>query len=173
MAVELLDRNSVFFAQLTLTDRPIMWLSLALVLGTVVALEGVAWLVHRYLLHGPLWFLHRTHHEPQPTWFEANDLVAVAYAVLSAGLVIWGDLNAHWAREIGFGILVYGVLYAVLHDVIVHQRLPLPRPLRTWLLHQRGYLRRLIRAHKIHHKHLGRLGGQAFGFLYASRRYAD
>ena len=138
---------------------------------TVVALEGLAWFVHRYLLHGPLWFLHRTHHEPQPTWYEANDLVALAYGALSAALVIWGDLHGHWARQVGIGIAVYGVLYALLHDVVVHQRLRLPRPLRQWVHSRGGYLRRLIRAHKIHHKHLGRAGGEAFGFLYASRKY--
>lgn len=145
--------------------------SLALILLTVVALEGLAWVVHRYLLHGPLWFLHRTHHEPQPTWFEANDVVALVYGVLSAALIIWGDLTGHWAREIGIGIAVYGVLYFVLHDVMVHQRLPMPGWLRHWVQHDRGYLRRLIRAHKVHHKRMGRTGSEAFGFLYAHPKY--
>ncbi len=142
------------------------WTATALVLATVVWMEGVAWLVHKYLLHGPLWFLHRSHHRPRRGWWEANDWVSVAYAALSAGLVIWGDLNHHWLFWVGIGILVYGLLYFLLHDVIVHQRVRF----RYRLSHP--YLLRIIRAHKIHHKHLERTGSQAFGFLYAAPRYA-
>jgi beta-carotene 3-hydroxylase len=29
----------------------------------------------------------------------------------------------------------------------------------------------MIRAHKIHHKHLGKDGAEAFGFLYAPKKY--
>ena len=139
---------------------PLCW-----VLATVAAMEGLAWLVHRYLLHGPLWWLHRTHHEPQRTWYEANDLVGLFYAALSAGLIIWTDLRSHPALWVGIGIALYGVLYFLLHDVLVHQRL-------RWRVRPAWpYLQRLVRAHKLHHKHLHRQGAEAFGFLYAAPRY--
>ena len=35
-----------------------MILYLAIFVGTVLAMEGVAWLMHKYLMHGPLWVLH-------------------------------------------------------------------------------------------------------------------
>lgn len=142
------------------------YLAAALVAATVVAMEGLAWLVHKYLLHGPLWFLHRTHHQPRKGWWEANDWVAVAYAALSAGLVVWGDVHGHWLFWVGVGIIAYGLLYFTLHDVIVHQRL------RFRYRFRHPYLLRVIRAHKIHHKNQGREGGEAFGFLYAAPRYA-
>lgn len=142
------------------------YLAAALVAATVVAMEGLAWLVHKYLLHGPLWFLHQTHHQPRKGWWEANDWVAVAYAALSAGLVVWGDVRGHWLFWVGVGIIAYGLLYFTLHDVIVHQRL------RFRYRFRHPYLLRVIRAHKIHHKNLGREGGEAFGFLYAAPRYA-
>jgi beta-carotene 3-hydroxylase len=88
------------------------------------------------------------------------------YAALSAGLVIWGDLKGHWLFWVGIGIMVYGLLYFLLHDVIVHQRV------RFRYRFRHPYLLRIIRAHKIHHKHLGRAGSQAFGFLYAAPRFA-
>jgi hypothetical protein len=49
--------------------------------------------------------------------------------------------------------------------VIVHQRI------KTGFRAQNRYLRRLIRAHKIHHKCSEKEGGEAFGFLYAPRKY--
>jgi beta-carotene 3-hydroxylase len=163
--------SSNAFATLAVSFLMNLWVSATIVLGTVVALEGLAWVVHRYLLHGPLWFLHRTHHEPQRGWFEANDLIALVYGVLSAVAVIWGDLHGHWVREVGFGIAAYGVLYFLLHDVVVHQRVRMPGWLRSYVQRDQGYLRRLVRAHKVHHKVITREGSQAFGFLYAQRKF--
>lgn len=138
---------------------------LGLILLTTTLMEPLAWLIHKYLLHGPLWWLHRSHHVPVQGFFERNDWVAVFYGVLSAGLVIWGDLQSHWVFWVGLGIGVYGALYFLLHDVLVHQRL-------RWRLRPtHRYLRRLVRAHKLHHKHLQREGSEAFGFLYAARKY--
>jgi len=37
-------------------------------------MEGVAWLAHKYLMHGFLWALHRDHHKKeQYGFFEHND----------------------------------------------------------------------------------------------------
>lgn len=32
---------------------------------TFVAMEGVAWSAHKYLMHGQLWSWHHDHHDPQ------------------------------------------------------------------------------------------------------------
>ena len=136
---------------------------------TVVGMEGFAWVMHKYVLHGPLWFLHQTHHRPQPSFFEANDIISLFYGLLSAALIVYGDLTptltgfvAFWG---GVGIAVYGVLYFFLHDVVIHQRIQFRYRFRN------GYLLRLIRAHKKHHKHLNRADSEAFGFLYAAPKY--
>ncbi|MDX1909407.1 MAG: sterol desaturase family protein [Bacteroidia bacterium] len=135
------------------------------VLGTVLLMEGWAWWSHKYLLHGPLWFLHRTHHEPQPTWWEWNDLVAVLYGGLSFGLAWYGAQHQSLLLGVGIGIAVYGVLYFVFHDLIIHRRVKFRYKFRS------RYINRLIRAHKMHHKHLQREQSEAFGFLYAPKKY--
>ena len=33
--------------------------------GALAGMELVAWVTHRYLMHGPLWFLHASHHRPR------------------------------------------------------------------------------------------------------------
>jgi beta-carotene 3-hydroxylase len=137
----------------------------AIALATVLLMEAWAWLMHRYLLHGPLWFLHRSHHEPRSGWWEWNDLVSLAYGAASAALVIYGIQHQSYTLGIGIGIAVYGVLYFWLHDIIIHRRIKLKYQFRS------RYINRLIRAHKLHHKHLGRAPGEAYGFLYAAPKY--
>jgi beta-carotene 3-hydroxylase len=44
---------------------------------------------------------------------------------------------------------------------LVHQRLPFVKAPR------RGYLKRLVQAHRLHHATRGREGAVSFGFLYA------
>ena len=44
---------------------------------TFIIMEGVAWLAHRYLMHGWLWIWHEDHHKPRHEkhgFFEKNDL---------------------------------------------------------------------------------------------------
>lgn len=139
--------------------------SLGLVLGTVIFMEAFAWWMHKYILHGPLWFLHKSHHEVTPGWFEINDLVALLYAILSFGLIWYGVNYGSFTLWLGVGIAVYGVLYFIFHDIIIHRRVKIKYKFRH------PYINRLIRAHKIHHKHLGKNPSEAYGFLYALRKY--
>lgn len=133
-----------------------------IVLITVLVMEGWAWWVHKYILHGPLWFIHQTHHRPRTSWWEANDIISIIYGFISAVLIIYGDLAGNRiAFAIGIGIAIYGILYLVLHDVLIHQRV-------KWRFKpQSPYLQRLIRAHKLHHKHMNQKGSAFFGFLYS------
>jgi beta-carotene 3-hydroxylase len=134
---------------------------LLIVLATVAAMEGVAWAVHKYVMHGPGWGWHRSHHEPRRGLFEKNDLYALVFAGLSfaaflAGSLLWWPL--WW---VGLGLVVYGLLYTLLHDGLVHRRLPLGR------LPRSGYMKRLVQAHRLHHAVHARDGAVSFGFLYA------
>lgn len=135
--------------------------ALAVVLA-FVAMEGLAWLVHRYVMHGWGWAWHRSHHAPRRGWFETNDLYAVFFAALAGGLLWAGARDGHnLAFFAGLGASFYGLAYFLLHDVLVHQRLPL-----RWTP-RRGYLKRLVQAHRMHHATRGREGAVSFGFLYA------
>ena len=81
--------------------------------------------------------------------------------MLAISLILAGSLGVWPLQWIGMGMSVYGALYFIVHDGLVHQRWPfryIPR---------RGYLRRLYMAHRLHHAVRGREGCVSFGFLYA------
>lgn len=137
-----------------------------LVLATVAAMEWVAWASHKYVMHGFAWSWHRDHHEPHDKLLEKNDRFALFGAALSIGLFALGSPwlmgeHAWWpATWLGLGVLVYGLIYTLVHDGLVHQR---------WFrwVPKRGYAKRLVQAHKLHHATLGKAGGVSFGFLWA------
>lgn len=143
-----------------------MLINTLLFFGTLVAMEGVAWIGHRYVMHGWGWGWHRSHHEPRSGVFEKNDLFAVVGAAVSIVLIYAGSVH-HGATEygptwwIGWGMTAYGFCYFVFHDGLVHRRWPL-----KWQP-KGGYLKRLIQAHKMHHAVNTREGCISFGFLYA------
>jgi len=135
--------------------------ALFIVAATVVAMEAVAWAVHRYVMHGRGWTWHRSHHEPRQGRFETNDLYALVFAAIS--LIFFTLLARLWPPFwwVGIGFVVYGLLYTLLHDGLVHGRLGFRASPR------RGYLKRLVQAHRLHHAVHGRDGAVSFGFLYA------
>ena len=136
-----------------------------IVVATFVVMEGWAWVMHKYILHGPLWFLHQSHHRVNQTWWEWNDLVSLLYGAISAGLVMYGVETGSRLLYVGVGIAVYGVFYFLFHDVIIHRRVKIKYHFKN------PYVNRLIRAHKMHHKHLQREESEAYGFLYAPKKY--
>jgi beta-carotene 3-hydroxylase len=135
-------------------------INLGTVLITVAAMEVVAATVHRRIMHGFGWRWHRSHHDQRAGLFEANDLYALVFAALSIALFVAGRLfpPLWW---VGLGMVVYGILYAILHDALVHRRIPFPKSPRS------GYLKRLVQAHRLHHSVREREGAVSFGFLYA------
>jgi len=137
-----------------------------IVLATFAAMEGVAWASHKYIMHGFGWGWHRDHHEPHDRLLEKNDRYALVGAAMSIGMFALGSplvLGARaWApgTYIGLGILLYGVVYSLIHDGLVHQRYF------RWVP-RRGYAKRLVQAHKLHHATIGKEGGVSFGFVIA------
>ncbi len=132
-------------------------------LATVIGMEGFAYAAHRWLMHGPGWFLHESHHRPRTGNWELNDLYAVIFAVPSITL-LYGGVNlgwGSWAIWVGAGIAAYGAIYFGFHDVIVHKRLNhryVPRS---------TYMKRIVQAHRLHHAVETKEGTVSFGFLYA------
>jgi beta-carotene 3-hydroxylase len=135
--------------------------ALGIVVGTVAAMEVVASAAHRHLMHGLGWGWHRSHHEPRGGRFEANDLYALLFAGI--GLLSFTVMARLWPPFwwVGVGTVVYGLLYALLHDGLVHGRLGFRAVPRN------RYLKRLVQAHRLHHAVRERDGAVSFGFLYA------
>lgn len=140
-------------------------LGLVLFLATILAMEGVAYAAHRWVMHGPGWFLHRSHHRARRGRFEANDVYALVFATPSILLLYggvhlgWGD----WAIWVGAGIAFYGAVYFGFHDVIVHRRIGhhyVPRS---------TYMKRIVQAHRLHHATETKEGSVSYGFLWAPR----
>ncbi len=134
-----------------------------LALAILLAMEGVAYAVHRWIMHGPGWALHKSHHAPRSGPFEANDWYAVVFAAPSLALFLIADGLADPLWWVALGIAGYGLVYALFHDVLVHRRLP------HRLVPRSTYLKRLVQAHRLHHAVHGRDGAVSFGFLWAPR----
>lgn len=138
------------------------WLVNALILSvTVVGMEYFAWAMHRYVMHGWGWGWHRSHHEPGRGLLEKNDLYTLVFAGIAIGFIVHGAADHGPTYWIGMGATVYGVLYFIVHEGMVHKRWPfryIPR---------KGYLKRLYQAHRMHHAVHGREGCVSFGFLIA------
>jgi beta-carotene 3-hydroxylase len=134
-----------------------------LFLLTVASMEGVAYAAHRWIMHGPGWFLHKSHHSKREGSFEANDLYAVIFAIPSI-VLIFGGVNLDWgtwAIWVGTGIAAYGAIYFGFHDVIVHKRLS------HRYLPKSNYMKRIIQAHRLHHVTESKDGSVSFGFIWA------
>jgi len=122
-----------------------IWTGLLVFAATVIFMEGFAYVAHRWLMHGPGWFLHKSHHEPREGRFELNDLYAVMFAVPSISL-FW-----------------YGAIYFGFHDVIVHRRVNIR------YIPESAYMKRIIQAHRLHHVVETKEGTVSFGFLWAPK----
>jgi len=143
-----------------------VFIAILIVVATVVAMEWVAWASHKYIMHGWGWGWHRDHHEPHNNALEKNDLYAIVGAVMSISMFVLGSEmmvgQAAWwpATWIGLGVMLYGIIYTLVHDGLVHQRYFKYVP-------KSGYAKRLVQAHKLHHATIGKQGGVSFGFVLA------
>ncbi|MCX6180634.1 MAG: sterol desaturase family protein [Bacteroidetes bacterium] len=137
-----------------------------LLVVTFVLMEGVAWLTHRFVMHGLLWVLHKDHHQVKPGFFERNDFFFLIFALPGFLLTLFGTLNNFSPLFfIGLGITIYGFAYFLVHDVFIHQRLPILKRSNNF------YLRAIRKAHKMHHKHLNKEEGECFGMLLVPLKY--
>jgi len=130
-------------------------------------MEFMAWFTHKFVMHGFLWTLHRDHHKKDhDSWFERNDAFFIFYAIVSMVFFYLAANTDFWyGWPIGLGILVYGITYFLVHDIFIHQRFKMFRNANNW------YARGVRRAHKMHHKHLGKEDGECFGMLFVPFRY--
>ncbi|TAF47198.1 MAG: fatty acid hydroxylase [Sphingobacteriales bacterium] len=136
-------------------------INIGIVLLSIVIMEAFSWTVHKYLFHGPLWFIHKTHHLPQKGFFEYNDIFSIFFALLALFLLWRGHNNFTNSFWVGTGISIYGIIYFVFHDCFIHGRI---KPFKS----HNAYLWLIKRAHKIHHKSLHKKPSNFFGLLWVN-----
>jgi beta-carotene 3-hydroxylase len=141
-------------------------MNIGVTLLTFLAMEFMAWFTHKFVMHGFLWVLHEDHHVTEPGFFEKNDLFFLIFAVPSCLLFYFGaQAGWDWKFFAGLGILLYGICYFLVHDVFIHRRF-------NWLNQTDSiYFRAIRKAHKVHHKHLGKEKGECFGMLIVPLKY--
>jgi beta-carotene 3-hydroxylase len=143
-----------------LLTHAFFWAPVAIV--TAVAMEPWAASLHDRLWHRMLWPIHRTHHAPRRGALEANDMLAAIHAPVAIALIVYGcllpgKLAGQVAFGLGVGMTVFAVAYVIIHDGVVHGRLPVRRLLAS------AYVRKVVRAHRAHHRN--ELDGHPFGLF--------
>jgi beta-carotene 3-hydroxylase len=142
-------------------------INIGFVVLTFLLMETVAWLSHRYLMHGFLWFFHEDHHQHNTNLkpFERNDFFFLLFATPGILLIYNGIEEFSISFWIGLGITLYGFAYFLIHDVFIHRRL-------KWLRNiDSSYFRAIRKAHKAHHKHFHKEDGECFGMLWVPLKY--
>jgi beta-carotene 3-hydroxylase len=142
-------------------------LNILTVAASFITMEGIAWLTHKYIMHGLLWSLHKDHHKKESAgFFEHNDFFFLIFALPGITGLFFGMQNhfnyLFWA---GLGITLYGFTYFLVHDIFIHQRFRIFRNTNN------VYFAAIRRAHKMHHKHLNKEYGECFGMLWVPFRF--
>jgi beta-carotene 3-hydroxylase len=116
-----------------------------------------------FSVYGGGGLVHKVHNHV----LERNDLFAVVFSIPSITLFVLSTsiFPSPYLFSVGIGILCYGIFYLIFHDIIVHQRI-------KWVpKNKSSYLYRMIHAHYIHHAKHSKENCEAFGFLYAPKKF--
>lgn len=123
------------------------WNALIIILA-FVSMEAVAWTMHKYLMHGALWNLHKDHHIPHDKKFEKNDFFSLIFVIPSWLLIMFGILNGcDYRLYMGIGITLYGACYFLIHDGLIHGRVKFMANTKN------PHLLALKNGHLAHHKY--------------------
>ena len=142
-------------------------MSILIVMVVFLLMEPLTWTIHKYIMHGFLWILHKDHHDHSTEGhFEKNDYFFVIFALPAIALFYLGAKNGYnYLFFIALGITLYGMAYFFVHDIFIHQRFKLLKNTKN------PYLKGIRRAHKQHHKYITRHDGECFGFLFVPIKY--
>ena len=96
---------------------------------------------------------------------QKNDFFFLIFACPSIAFIYigWQDLSA--ILFVGIGIACYGLAYFIVHEIIIHRRLPYLKNIKG------NYITTIRRAHKVHHKTLHKYGATCFGMLIVPKKY--
>ncbi len=144
---------------MTLGTGELVVLTVAVALVVAATMEPWARLLHGRVWHHALWGVHRSHHTRRAGRFEKNDALSAFHAPIATAAIMVGcnlhGIAAALCLGAGSGMTLFGVAYVVVHDGLVHGRLPVSFLLRV------PYLRRVRDAHAVHHAR----GGAPFGLF--------
>ncbi len=130
-----------------------------------ICMEIFSGLFHKYVMHGVLWRIHKTHHIKSKGNVEVNDLFSLTFGVIATAFVVGGAAEFDWRFWVGCGIIAYGAVYFVVHDVFIHHRI-------RWIENSTiPYLQALRRAHKAHHSYTDKDPGEEYGLLWIGKKY--
>lgn len=140
---------------------------LALVIG-FAGMEWIAHVMHKYVMHGFLWSLHKSHHQKSRGFFEKNDFYFLIFATPGIALIITGvNAGFDWKFFLGLGIALYGFTYLIVHDILIHQRI-------KWFTRwDNRYIKALRKAHKAHHADVSKDAAVSYGMLWVDKQYFD
>lgn len=129
-----------------------------------VGMEGLSYGLHRFLFHGILWSIHKTHHETSQG-LELNDVFSLVFGLIAVILFQLGSED-RWHSPLyalGLGISLYGVIYFIAHDAYTHRRVFPFRSSHPWL-------RQIRKAHQRHHQSFEKQGQEPYGlFIFDPR----
>ncbi len=128
---------------------------LLVVLASFAGMELVSYATHRWVMHGIGLVLHRSHHRADPQRWQANDLFPVMFSIVGIALFATATIGGvGWLLPVAIGVTLYGAAYAFVHDVYIHERLPMR-------IHEARYLVWVRDAHRLHHQ----FNGEPYGML--------
>ncbi len=131
-------------------------------------MEAIAWLAHKYVMHGFFCNIHQDHHVLTGKLLQKNDLFFLIFAIPSWLFMMFGIMaGCDWRMWVGIGIAIYGVAYTFVHEILIHQRIKLFKRIGI------TYFIALRKAHRAHHKHLTKDDGECFGMLLIPKKYIE
>ncbi|MDF9796877.1 beta-carotene 3-hydroxylase [Catalinimonas alkaloidigena] len=128
-------------------------------------MEFFSWFIHKYIMHGPLWNIHKTHHVHTKGFFELNDLFSILFGSIAIILIFSGVQSLDYRFWLGCGISLYGISYFVLHDILIHRRVKVKKKPKG------KYLNGISRAHRAHHKSNQKDKAVSFGLFIVPFRF--
>ena len=141
-----------------------MYAVLYTILG-FATMEFSGWFIHKYIMHGPLWNIHKTHHQASKSFFELNDLFTLLFGSIAIVLIIVGLEQLDYRFWMGVGISLYGISYFFLHDVLIHRRV-------KWFEKPKNsFLRGIFKAHQAHHATNKKDDAVSFGLFVVPKKY--
>jgi beta-carotene 3-hydroxylase len=141
-----------------------MFAILFILIGFAI-MEISGWFIHKFIMHGPLWGIHKTHHQPSKSFLELNDLFSLLFGSIAILLIFLGLEKLDYRFWMGIGISIYGLLYFFIHDVMVHRRF-------KWFERPRSrFLLGIFKAHQAHHATNKKEDAVSFGLFVVPKKY--
>lgn len=116
-----------------------------IIVAVACVMEPVTTYIHRTLMHKTMWIWHKSHHDREGKSFEYNDYFPIVFSVVAISLFVIG-IRYPLVRYIAVGITLYGFLYFIVHEIIIHSRFGRIR-------HTNRLFRYWRRGHNIHHQY--------------------